>query len=387
MRGDYLKKLNEIKEIQYKNILIISLISISFYFLLYNIPAIWKFLGYIFGILSPFIIGGCLAFVVNIPMKFIEKTLLRKFSKKSAKRGIALTVSILLVILAVVMIAVLIVPQLIESIKSLEDKIPLFADEIIKYIDKHPFLAKRLGFLEDKSDNIDWNMIYAKTKEVFVNENSKIFSNALSTASNIAGGLFNFFIAFIFSIYILFDKEKLQRQSNKLLFALLPENSAKYTKRVFSIANFYFTSFIRGQVTDAMILGAIVFVGMSILRLPYAAMIGILSAVLTLIPLIGPIIAASIGFIYKLIEPPAKDFMFLIFMVVAQQIEGNFIYPRVVGSSLSIPSMWTLFAITVGGSLLGVIGMWLFVPLFAIIYTLLGEYINDKLKNKNIKIE
>lgn len=382
-----MKKFDELKELEHKSILVIVLISISVYFILYNIPSIWKFFGFIFGIISPFVLGGCVAFVVNIPMKFLETKVFKNMKKKGAKRGLSLIISILLVLCVVVLVIVLIVPQLIISIKSLEDKIPIFADDIIKYINKYPILAKRLGFLEDKSHNIDWNLIYAKAKDLFVTENSKIFTSALSTATNIAGRLFNFFIAFIFAIYSLFDKEKLSHQLRKVIHAFFSESTAKYIIKVFDTSNYFFTSFIKGQVTDAMILGVIVFVGMSILRLPYAAMIGILSAVLTLMPLIGPIVAASVGFIFILIESPTKAFMFLIFMVVAQQIEGNFIYPRVVGSSLSIPSMWTLFAITVGGSLLGVIGMWLCVPLFAIIYTLLGEHIDNRLKNKNIKIE
>lgn len=372
---------------KYKSLLKISLISILFFFLLYNISYIWKFFGFTFGILYPFILGGCLAFIVKIPMNLIEHKIFAKIKKPGLKRGLSLVLSLLVVILAFIFLSVLIVPQIIESMKSFQVKLPIFVDQVLNYLQTIPFLEEQINSTQEVFQNLNWNIVFDKTKEFLFNENSQVFSNAMLTASNIFGKFINSFVAFIFSIYILLDKEKLEVQSKRLLFATFNEKTANYINKIFKLSHYYFFHFIKGQVIDALILGLMVFVGMFALRLPYAVMIAVLTAVLGVIPIVGALLAAFVGIIFILIESPSQALAFTIFILIAQQVESNIVYPKVVGSSISLPSMWTLFAITVGGSLMGIIGMWLFVPIFAIIYTLVGERIEKQLQSKNIKIE
>lgn len=370
-----------------KNLLKVLLLSITFYFILYNFTEVWKFLGYFVGILAPFILGGILAFLIKIPMNFIESKILKNMKSKKKKRALAILLSIITIILLIILLVVIIVPQFMESIQSLEKKLPVFTDKTFKFLNTIPGFNEYSKDIQKFYSNFSWDKAFLNIKDFLFNENSKVFSKAMSTASSIFGAFVNFFIGFIFSIYILFDKEKLTFQSKRLIFSIANKSAANYIIKVFKLANHFFYSFIKGQFTDALVLGLIVFVGMFILRLPYAPMIAILTSFLALIPIVGALLSAFIGFIILLIESPTQAIVFIIFMIIAQQVEGNIIYPKIVGSSLSLPSMWTLFAVTVGGSLLGIVGMWIFVPIFAIIYTLLGEYVENQLKEKNIKIE
>ena len=370
-----------------KNLLKVLLLSIAFYFILYNFTAVWKFLGFFVGILSPFILGGALAFIIKIPMNFIENKILKNMKSQKKKRGLSIFLSILTIILLLVLLVVIVVPQFIKSIQNLEDKLPIFTNKAFEFLNSIPGIGKYSADFQKTYSNFSWDKAFLNIKDFLFNENSRVFSKAMSTASNIFGAFVNFFVGFIFSIYILFDKEKLSIQSKRLIFSMFKENTANYINKVFKLAHHFFYSFIKGQFTDAVVLGVIVFIGMSILRLPYAPMIAILTSFLALVPIVGALLSALIGFIILLIESPTQAIVFIVFMIIAQQVEGNIIYPKIVGSSLSLPSMWTLFAVTVGGSLLGIVGMWLFVPIFAIIYTLLGEYVENQLQEKNIKIE
>lgn len=384
-----MNKLADIKinDKNHRSLLKVVIISIIFYFILYNITEVWKFLGYFVGILSPFILGGALAFVIKIPMNFIENKLLKNMKNKNRKRGLSIFLSILIVFLVFILLMVIIVPQFVKSIQSLEEKLPIFTTQAFDFLNNIPGIGDYTTEFQKTYSNFSWDKAFINTKEFLLNENSRAFSTAMSTASSIFGGFVNFFVGFIFSIYILFDKEKLGIQSKRLIFSTFKENTANYINKIFKLAHHFFYSFIKGQFTDAIVLGVIVFIGMTVLRLPYAPMIAILTSFLALIPIVGALLSALIGFIILLIESPTQAIVFVIFMIVAQQVEGNIIYPKIVGSSLSLPSMWTLFAVTVGGSLLGIVGMWLFVPIFAIIYTLLGEHIEKNLKEKNIQIK
>ena len=195
------------------------------------------------------------------------------------------------------------------------------------------------------------------------------------------------FIAFVFACYILLQKEKLGLQCRKALFALLPKRVAERVISVCSLSHRVFSSFITGQCVEAVILGTMFFVAMSILKMPYALLVGCLIAVTALIPIVGAFIGCGVGAFLILMVSPMQALIFVIMFLILQQVEGNLIYPHVVGSSVGLPSIWVLFAVTVGGSLMGVLGMLLFIPLTSVLYTLFREFVYKRLREKNIRVK
>ncbi|CDZ75375.1 hypothetical protein ING2D1G_1236 [Peptoniphilus sp. ING2-D1G] len=370
----------------YKKLLSILLIAIAFYYLLFYIDSVSEFFGRLINIISPFLIGGAMAFILKIPMNFFERKVFKKLDNtkfQSLKRPLSIMLSLFIAIMIVVFLGALVIPQLIESFISLQKQLPIFAEELIKLLNNISFLEKYARELEVFYKDFSWNMFFKSIEDFIFTENSKVLSTGFNFTTYLASGITNFFLSIFFSIYILIDKERLERQSKKLLRALLKKEKSNYIIYVASIIHDYFYAFINGQLIDAVIIGVMTFVGMTIMGIPYKGMIAVLVAFFDLIPIIGPIIGTAIGIVFILIESPTKALVFLIMMVIFQQIQGNFIYPKIMGNSLKLPSMWTLFGTMVGGSLMGIVGMWLFIPLFAVIYRLISEYTNNKLKSQS----
>lgn len=351
-----------------------------------------KGIGLAFDITKPFIIGGIIAFILNIPMKAIEEKLLRKWKGKSAdklKRVVSMLLAIIFVTLIVSLVFITVVPQISSTMAVLGRKIPMFleetADKLVKLSKDYPELQDYAATLQNVE--INWDSIVDSAIGFLKSGVGSVLTSTVSVAGSIIGGVFNLVISFIFAVSILGQKEKLASQGRRIIGAYLSEKAGSRVLKVCSLLNKNFSSFITGQCLEAVILGAMFVIAMSIFGMPYAFMVGVLIAFTALIPIVGAFIGCAVGAFLILIENPVMAFWFVIMFLIIQQIEGNVIYPRVVGNSVGLPSIWVLMAVSLGGSLFGVAGMLFFIPLLATCYTLLRENVNVRNARKSAGAE
>lgn len=359
------------------------------------IACFWKYdvvfaiLKFVFGILFPFILGGAIAFILNVPMNFIERHLFPEKKKEKSKiiRKIARPVSLILVFFFVIGIISLIIfvlaPQLGKtfanlgaSIQEFIPKVKMFAEDI--FHNNRDVMAWIDGL------EFDWNKIMQVGMGFFKTGAGNMLDSTLVMAKNIVNGIATFFIALAFSCYILLQKEKLNIQVKKVLFAFVPKGKAEATLEVLTLTYNTFSNFLTGQCVEAIILGSMFVVTMTILRIPYALLIGIVISFTALIPVFGAFIGCVIGAFLIFIVDPFKAMIFVILFLVLQQIEGNFIYPHVVGNSVGLPSIWVLAAVSIGGKLMGVVGMLVFIPFVSVLYALFREVVYIKLRQQHI---
>ena len=345
-------------------------------------------IAFLVRILRPFIVGGMIAFVINIPMSFFEKTLFGREKEKAkpnkillkGSRGISLIMAYLAVVLAITLVIVTVIPQLAGTIRVLTNKIPAFWDQMIRQLEvifaESPALIELLGNYEEME--IDWRSLINTVVKFLQNGVGSVLGSTFSVASSIISNMVNFFISLIFSIYILVQKEKLGNQFERVLRAYTSHKVYKSTRKVLSLLHRNFSNFITGQCMEAVILGLMFVVSMTLLRFDYAVMIGVLIAFTALIPIVGAFIGCFVGAFLMLVDDPLRAFWFVVLFIVLQQVEGNLIYPHVVGNSVGLPSIWVLAAVTIGGSLMGVLGMLIFIPLLSTVYVLLREDVNKK---------
>lgn len=342
------------------------------------------FLGLRMGlkIIMPFLIGGAIAFILNIPMNAIEKKLLKKWQGRTAKakRPISLVLSIVFVLAILALVIVAVVPQLRTTITMLGDKIPPFLQKVIVWLEglttDYPELAKQISKLE--SYEFDWGAITSGIGGFLSNGVTNVITSTVSVATSIVGGIANAFIAIVFAIYILVQKERLQSQGSRILNAYVKGRTNGRIRDVLHRLYVNFTNFICGQCLEAVILGLLFVIFMSIFQMPYAVMIGTLIAFTALIPIVGAFIGCGVGAFMILIDNPIQALWFVILFLIIQQLEGNLIYPRVVGNSVGLPSIWVLMSVSVGGSLFGVVGMLIFIPLMSTLYSLLRDDVNQR---------
>jgi len=343
----------------------------------------------VLAVLFPFILGGAIAFIINVPMRGIEKLFLRIFSGKKKPvspqlvRVISLLITLLLVAGVITAVVFLVVPEIINSVNLVIDKYPDFAVRAEKTIAD---LSVRFPAVREYIDNytIDWSNIGSQALAFFKNAGGTFFGSAIGVASSVFGAVANVLIAFVFAFNILLEKETLCRQTRKIVYAFLPEHAADKAVSIAALSNKTFSNFLSGQCLEICILGSLIFVSMTIFQLPYAALISILVAVLALIPMIGAGIGCVLGVFFILIVNPMQALWFLILFLVVQQIEGNLIYPKVVGKSIGLPPMWVLFALVIGGNILGIAGMLIFIPLSSVLYVLFRELVNKRLARRMI---
>jgi len=356
-----------------------------------RLDAVYAALQFILGILSPFVTGAVLAFILNVPMRFLEGKLFAKAAKKTGKRpGYARALSLLLtlaLVIAILLVVVLIVlPQLAETVSGLGVTITAGINQLILWAEdqfaSNPQMVEWLSGL-----NFDWEKIIESVINFLRNGAGNVLGSTINAAVSIVSTVANFFIAFIFSIYLLLQKEKLSLHCKKALYALLPRKAADKTMEICRLSNRVFASFITGQCMEAVILGALFFVAMNLFRMPYALLVSCLISVTALIPIVGAFIGCAVGVFLLLFVSPVKALTFLIMFLILQQLEGNLIYPHVVGNSIGLPSIWVLAAVTLGGSLMGVAGMLFFIPFVSVVYTLFRQYVNRRLAEKKITIE
>jgi predicted PurR-regulated permease PerM len=334
-------------------------------------------------ILKPFLYGGIIAFILNIPMSAFEKKVFQNRNGKYAekwKRPVSVFLAILIVIGILTVIVMMILPRLADSLTEIGRKIPDAFEQLqtwLRHITKNnPTLAAQLD--EYKLEDVKWEDVMEKVIHFMKNGAGDLLSSTFSMVGGIISGVVDSVIAFVFAIYILAQKEKLSNQIQRVIQAYLPEKRVREIQKVCSLLNTNFTNFITGQCLEAVILGSLFIIAMTILRLPYALVIGILIALTALIPIAGAWIGCAVGFLLILIEDSVQAIVFLILFFVLQQIEGKLIYPKVVGNFVGLPGIWVLVAITVGGSLFGIIGMLVFIPLTATAYSLLRDSVNRR---------
>lgn len=337
----------------------------------------------------PFILGGAFAFMLNVPMRFIERHFFSRFQAKKNKyaekfaRPVSLMLALLFVVLIIMVVVLVVVPELAATIvsvaKRIEKSVPLmqkWAEETFQ----NPVILGWIDSIEfHPQDLID------SVGKVLKSGVDNILSSTVSLTMGIVSTAMNLCIGIIFSFYILLQKERLSGQVKKALYAIFPGNVVEYTLHVCSLANKTFANFITGQCIEAVILGSMFFVTMTVFRFPYAMLVGVLISFTALIPVFGGIIGCWIGFFLILMVNPMQAIAFLGMFILLQQIEGNLIYPHVVGNSVGLPSIWVLAAVTIGGSLMGVVGMLVFIPLVSVIYALFREWVYKRLDEKKIK--
>ena len=374
------------KDFKMKNQILISTYIVVLAFLLLNINSVLKILGQSLSVFKPFIIGIAIAFLINIPMKCFEKRLITPLLKKSRLKNSKIFARILSLLLTLIILFVLIssfvnfvIPQLVKSTSSLVSGVPQYIDTLQSYATNY-FSHIKL------SDSMHTNILSGMEKfSNFVVKFANYFiSNILGITFSITSAITNFLIGFIIAIYILLSKEKLLIQCKKVTYAFLSEKNANRAIDVSHLVCHKFSRFIAGQCTDGVILGTLCFIGMSIFKMPYALLVSTLIAIADLIPIFGTFIGTAIAAFIIFMVKPITALYFIIMIVVIQQIEGNLVYPFVVGNSIGLSSFWILVPIFVGSSTFGVLGIIIGVPLFSVIYTLASGYINNRLEDKNI---
>lgn len=385
-----LKKLSFKNEV-YKKVFLLGLALLFVAYLFLNSKSIFKGFGVLLGILGPFILGGVIAFIMKMPLNFLERKVFDKIRNEKFqkhKRTISIAISFIFIILVFFLITAIIVPQLINSFDGLRKSLPSFLQMAIDKTREIPYLNNYSDKLQSEYDNLSWNEIFNRIKGFVTSsdKSSQILNGALSTASSILGGLVSFMLALITSIYILADKERLGYQAGRICYSFFDNNLANKIIHVFHLLHENFFGFIRGQLTVSTLIGIATFVASFVLRIPNAATLGVIVGVTDLIPIIGPFLGGAMCFIMIVIEDSTKALMFLALIVILQQVESNLIYPKIVGDEVGLPSLWTLVAITLGGSLFGVVGMWAFIPLASTLYEIMREYTKYKIDEKNLAL-
>ncbi len=343
-----------------------------------------KAFRFVTGLLAPFLIGGAIAFILNVPMKRIEKCLFVKNKKgEKFKRPLAYVLTLVCVIGVIALALVVVIPELGNTVKLLVTQIPSAFSGMQDWLDTVPEKWPWLGpAIEDL--NIDWSSI-SETAVGFVQSvASGIVSSGVGVFSGIVNGVTTFVIGFTFSIYVLFQKEKLAAQGKQVMYALFPDRITEKILSVAELANQIFSNFLSGQCVEAVILGTMFVISMTVFRMPYAMLTGIVIALTALIPIFGAFIGCVVGILLIVMVNPIQAIWFLILFLVLQQVEGNLIYPHVVGGSVGLPSIWVLAAVTLGGNLFGILGIILFIPLCSVIYALFRDFIKRRLKDRKV---
>ncbi len=356
---------------------------------LWKYDVVFDFFRFIFGVTFPFILGGAIAFVLNVPMNFIQRHLFpeeriknRKWIRKAA-RPFSLILVLILVIGIVSVVMFILIPQLGatfgslgSSIQDFVPKVQRWAEEVFEGNNQIRSWIANLDF--------DWNKIVEVGVNFFRHGAGSMLDSTITVARTIISGLATFFIAFVFACYILLQKEKLNIQVKKVMFAFIPRGKAEAMLEVCSLTYNTFSSFLTGQCLEAVILGSMFVLSMSVFKIPYALLIGIVIAFTALIPIFGAFIGCAIGAFLIFMVNPVKALFFIILFLILQQIEGNLIYPHVVGNSVGLPSIWVLAAVSIGGSLMGIVGMLIFIPIVSVLYALFREIVYLKLKQQKI---
>lgn len=337
----------------------------------------------LFGMAFPFLLGAAIAFVMNVPMRWIEGKI-RPGKPCRWRRGVSLVLTLVAVTGIVTTVMLVVVPEFFRTLMTLQSSVPAFLadmqDKLTSWFAQYPDVVTYIEQME-----VDWEQLMQGVVGFLTTGAGSLLNTTFSAAKSIVSGVTAFGIGLVFAIYILLQKETLGRQTSKLVRACLPQQLADNVLRTARLAESIFSSFLTGQCVEAVILGMMFFITLSVLRMPYELLIGVLIAFTALIPIFGAFIGCAVGAFLILMVSPMQALAFICVFLVLQQLEGNLIYPHVVGNSVGLPSIWVLVAVTLGGSMMGITGMLIFIPLVSVFYTLLREWVNERLAQKDRK--
>ncbi len=367
-----------------KSLLLVVCGGVAFYCGLNYLPVVIAAVVWLLRTLSPFLVGGAIAFVLNVPMRAIERHLRFRGRRGAAlRRPLALALTLVALIGVLALASCVIGPGIKDAVMSIVSQTPAALERLQKQLmGLEAYLPQIQDIVEDLA--IDWKSLSQKAIALAQAWGGSLLSSGGGLMVGVVSGVSTFVIGLIFSFYILMQKEKLSRQGRQVLYALLRPQDADRTLEVLRLANRTFSSFLSGQCLEAVILGALFVVAMMAFRMPYALLVGVLISLTALIPIVGAFIGCGVGALLIAITDPWKALMFIVLFLVLQQIEGNLIYPHVVGSSVGLPSIWVLAAVTLGGKLMGVAGMLFFIPLCSVLYALFRDFVKGRLAEKKV---
>ena len=368
---------------QIKQRLLVVCGGVAFFCALQDLPAVAGALRWVLGILSPFLAGGAIAFILNVPMRAVETCLPKGKRWKPFRRPLALILTLAAVSGVVTLAACVISPGVGDAVRSITGQLPAAIQRVQEQL---AALETWLPQLETLAADLqfDWKALSEKAVSLVRDWGGGLVSSGGVLMAGVVSGVSTFVIGLIFSFYVLMQKERLARQGRQVLYALLPESWADKTLEVLRLSNRTFSSFLSGQCVEAVILGTLFVVAMTIFRMPYALLVGVLIALTALIPVVGAFIGCVVGALLIAVTNPWQAVGFVVLFLVLQQIEGNLIYPHVVGGSVGLPSIWVLAAVTLGGKLMGIAGMLFFIPLCSVLYALFRDFVKDRLKARSI---
>lgn len=367
-----------------KSLLLVVCGGVAFYCGLQHLGVVAGAVVWLLGILSPFVLGGAIAFVLNVPMRAIERHLFPNRRRLTRLRRPLALVLTLVALTGVLTLAFCVIgPGIKDAVMSIAAQVPDAFDRLYqRLLGLEQYLPQIKDLVGDLA--IDWKSLSQKALSLAQSWGGSLISSGGGLMVGVVSGVSTFVIGLIFSFYILLQKEKLARQGRQVLYGLLPLKQADRALEVLRLAERTFSNFLSGQCVEACILGTLFVIAMTIFRMPYALLVGVLIALTALIPIVGAFIGCAVGALLIAITDPWKALAFIILFLVLQQIEGNLIYPHVVGSSVGLPSIWVLAAVTLGGKLMGVGGMLFFIPLCSVLYALFRDFVKGRLAEKKV---
>lgn len=372
-----------------RNLFLIVLCAITFYWVLNETEQFKSLWSAAIGLVSPFIIGAAIAFILNVPLRAMERLL--GFIKNSGlRRTFSIILTLVVIALVIAGVVMLLIPQITETVRILIPRLMDFFTQletkVIRFMEENPALLQWFSETTDLK-SLDWSGLIQKAATMIKDSVSVIATGAFSAVGGVTSAIMNSVISLVFAMYCLARKEILARQCRRVLYAVLPEKVCDETIRIFRLTNSTFSNFISGQTLEAVILGALFAVAMTILGMPYVPLISVVIAITALVPLVGAFIGCFLGAFFILVNDPIQALIFVAMFLVLQQIEGNLIYPKVVGTSIGLPGMWVLVAVTVGGELMGVAGMLIMIPISSVLYALLREFTDKRIAQREIDPE
>ena len=386
----------ELNKKTWRNVFLVAAGCIVLYWLLHEtdrVSSVWRTVT---GMFAPFATGAAIAFILNVPMRAIER-LLKKVEKAGLRRGIAILLTLLAVLLVLTGVVYLVIPQVVATVETLISEIPGFINRVAvwgrDWLENNPEL---LAWLVENTDfdTVNWTSLLQQAfAEIgnrlssIMDQLSSVVDQAFSAVVAFGNGVFNAVMSLVFALYCLSRKEILARQGRRILYAVFPEKFCDEAVRILRMTNSTFSNFISGQCLEAVILGVMFVIAMSIFGMPYMPLVSVIIMITALVPIVGAFVGCALGAFFILVDDPIMAFWFVIMFLVLQQIEGNLIYPRVVGTSVGLPGMWVLVAVAVGGDMMGVGGMLLMIPLASVLYALAREYTAKQLEAKGIASE
>ncbi|WP_311491779.1 AI-2E family transporter [uncultured Anaerococcus sp.] len=377
-------------DLKSKNLLKVVVVGILLYFGLYYIGHVAGALGKLYLVIQPFILGGALAFVISIPMNFFEVEFAHLDPTGKHKRLIStcsLLLSWILVITSLVVLVNILVPSIIKIVYTFSIRWPDFVDEIYKLLKKYPFTEPFANKFQNTFYGVGWYNVRNAVYNFLQDKDGDVFSTATKLMSSVSSGVIGVFTMFVFSIFLLIYKRMLKINGIRIIYAILSEEKADYINKVFSLSYNTFKDYLFSRLIAVICLSILTFVGMFVMRLPNAAMISILVGLSDLIPIFGPIFGTAFSTILIFIESPFKSLIFLAYSLVIQQIQENVIYPAIAGNKIGLPAVWVMASVTIGGSLFGVWGMLVSIPVVSVLYTLSHEKIHEMLTAKGFDEE